>query len=208
MIGSGSETLQFQASTSGHDVHAHFTYGGFNIAYTGWVGEAEGRRRGGGGGLFPLLPCGCCPLLQAVPPSILLLSPTHLSLLARFHFFCLYPHYTITTTRPDLNITCFANRREDEEARHRGVMVHGYRIVTMSLFIPVFSQCSSRYSFPRVPRRCLLFFQHLVIRLGIPSLVRIRRSELGSYAVPVGMRSIAQHTTYRQRFAVRVLLGW
>ena len=157
---------------------------------------------------LPSSPVCVLSLLTSSPASFPLPSPTHLSLLARFHVFCLYPHYTITTTRPDFNITCFAHRGKDEEARHRGVMVHGYRIVTMSLFIPVFSQCSSRYSFPRVPRRCLLFFQHLVIRLGIPSLVRIRRSELGSYAVPVGMRSIAQHTTYRQRFAVRVLLGW
>ena len=104
-----------------------------------------GRRRGGGGEeagrrwrFLPSSTVCVLSLLTSSPASFPLPSPTHLSLLARFHVFCLYPHYTITTTRPDFNITCFAHRGKDEEARHRGVMVHGYRIVTMSLLVRLF----------------------------------------------------------------------
>jgi len=125
-----------------------------------------GRRRGGGGAVVEALPSSSVRLLSLVtnsPASFSLPSPTHLSLLARFHFFCLYPHYTITMTRPDFNITCSAHRGKDEEARHRGVMVHGYRIVNMSLFIHVSSHFSSTYFFPRVSRGSLLFFYSISV---------------------------------------------
>ena len=67
-------------------------------------------------------------------------------------------------------------------------MVHDYRLVTILLLLTFHPRIQSK-SYASSPFGISNPFlsSSKLSRLGIPSLARIRRSELGSYAVPVGI---------------------